>query len=257
MLRCINWSRATSCSLIFASILAALGGCVFLGVYPERVRYIQYPVKTGDTLYDIGRRFNVSVEELQDINEKSNPKNLTVGEIIDVPYRGQSIAKGELDAGSKKTTPNRYATKASSSALRSVSISAARKYIGRLSWPVPGADLNSSFGWRWFNFHEGIDIAAPEGTPIIAAQSGTVVYSGNGIRGYGNIVIIRSEGLLTVYAHCYRIYASRGDSVTRGERIALVGQTGHATGPHLHFETRIKDSEGKNAAVDPMVFFNS
>lgn len=257
MLRCTNWSRATSRSLLSSVVVAALCGCVFFGIYPERVRYIQYPVRAGDNLYEIGRRFNVSVEELQELNEISSPKNLKVGAIIDVPYRGQSLAMSEADVGSTKSTPKRYATKPSSSALRSVSLSGARKYIARLSWPVPGADLNSSFGWRWFTFHEGIDIAAPEGTAIIAAHSGQVAYSGNGIRGYGNVIIIRSEGLLTVYAHCSRIYASRGESVSRGERIALVGQTGHATGPHLHFETRIKDLDGKNAAVDPMVFFNS
>lgn len=87
--------------------------------------------------------------------------------------------------------------------------------------------------------HKGMDIAAPAGTPIYAAEGGTVIYSGRDGSGYGNYIIIRHEnGLKTLYAHCKALYVKKGDSVAAGESIAAVGNTGRSTGNHLHFEVR-------------------
>ena len=87
--------------------------------------------------------------------------------------------------------------------------------------------------------HSGVDIGAPRGTPIKAAASGTVVYSGNAGDGYGNYVIIaHANGVRTVYAHCSQLLVSRGQSVSQGSVIAKVGSTGRSTGNHLHFEVR-------------------
>ncbi len=115
---------------------------------------------------------------------------------------------------------------------------------GRLIWPVPGA-VCSPFGYRIHpifhtrKFHTGIDIAAGYGTPIRAADSGSVIYA-TWMGGYGNVVIINhGGGLSTLYAHQASIRTSVGASVSRGQVIGVVGSTGYSTGPHLHFEVRV------------------
>lgn len=89
--------------------------------------------------------------------------------------------------------------------------------------------------------HAGLDIGAPEGAPILAAQSGLVVYSGNGVRGYGNlIVVVHADGSAALYAHCRASSVKPGQWVGRGEALGEVGHTGIARGPHLHFEYRVQ-----------------
>src|SRR6187397_520921 len=115
-----------------------------------------------------------------------------------------------------------------------------------LIWPVNGPVV-SGFGMRWGRMHEGIDIGVGYGTPIHAAASGTVIYSG-WMSGYGNFVIIdHGGGMATAYGHQSSIAAGNGQSVSQGQVIGYVGCTGHCFGPHLHFEVRINGS-----AVDPL-----
>lgn len=124
---------------------------------------------------------------------------------------------------------------------------------GELSWPVAYGRVASAFGPRDSSFHDGLDIASDEGLPVRAAHSGKVVYAGNRLSGYGNLVILRHQsGLLTIYAHNSRLNVEVGDKVYRGAIIALLGHTGHASGPHVHFEVRLKDRLGRYVAVDPM-----
>jgi murein DD-endopeptidase MepM/ murein hydrolase activator NlpD len=107
----------------------------------------------------------------------------------------------------------------------------------RLAWPLKGV-LYGRYGVRGGRRHDGIDIAAPEGTTVSAAGAGTVIYAGEQT-GYGAIVIVRHDaGLVTLYAHNSRLLVDEGSKVRRGEPIARVGQTGRTTGPHLHFEVR-------------------
>jgi murein DD-endopeptidase MepM/ murein hydrolase activator NlpD len=105
-------------------------------------------------------------------------------------------------------------------------------------WPIKGR-LTSGFGMRGKRMHEGIDLAAPKGTPVHAAAAGTVVYSGAGMRGYGKVVVLKhGSEFSTVYAHNSSLLVKMGEKIQEGQVIARVGSTGWATGPHLHFEVR-------------------
>lgn len=107
-----------------------------------------------------------------------------------------------------------------------------------LMWPCSGP-VTSPFGMRWGRMHQGIDIGCGYGTPIGAAKAGTVIFSGS-MSGYGNVVIIdHGGGFSTLYAHESRLSAGQGESVSQGQVVGYVGATGDATGPHLHFETRV------------------
>ena len=98
--------------------------------------------------------------------------------------------------------------------------------------------LYGRYGVRGGRRHDGIDLSAPEGTAIQAASSGTVIYAGDQ-PGYGSIVILRHQGgLVTLYAHCSALLVAEGATVTAGQPIARVGQSGRTTGPHVHFEVR-------------------
>jgi septal ring factor EnvC (AmiA/AmiB activator) len=108
----------------------------------------------------------------------------------------------------------------------------------RVVWPINGS-VSSEFGYRWGALHPGIDIAAPEGTPIGAAKAGTVISAG-WAGGYGNLVVIdHGGGFATAYGHQSRIAATVGQVVTQGQIIGYVGTTGNSTGNHLHFECRV------------------
>ena len=114
---------------------------------------------------------------------------------------------------------------------------------GRFIWPVPQFyKVSSHFGRRRGRNHDGIDIPAPKGTPIVSVDDGVVAYSDNGIRGYGNMIVIaHSDDIFTVYAHNRKNKVDKGDRVRKGQQIAEVGNTGRSTGPHLHFEIRVKN----------------
>ncbi len=113
-------------------------------------------------------------------------------------------------------------------------------------WPAVGC-LSSGFGPRGSSFHYGLDIAAPVGASARAAAAGTVSFAGT-MGGYGNLVIIEHPGgMSTRYGHLSRIDVSVGEMIARSQQIGLVGSTGHSTGPHLHFETRVED-----VARDPL-----
>ncbi len=131
----------------------------------------------------------------------------------------------------------------------------ARKKGGSWTWPVPGhTSITSKFGWRihpvyrYKKFHSGIDISSPLGSKVVAARSGTVIlvsapvqgrnYGGSG---YGNYIVIdHGDGKATLYGHLKQTEVKVGEEVNAGDRIGLIGSTGTSTGPHLHFEVRVK-----------------
>jgi len=117
-------------------------------------------------------------------------------------------------------------------------------------WPTKGV-ISSGYGWRWGRMHKGIDIAAPIGTPVVAAANGEVIFSGWNSGGYGNLVKIRHEdGSVTFYAHNNKLLVRTGQYVTQGQQISEMGSTGRSTGPHLHFEVR----PSGNQAVNPISY---
>jgi murein DD-endopeptidase MepM/ murein hydrolase activator NlpD len=117
----------------------------------------------------------------------------------------------------------------------------------RFAWPV-GAPLGDRFGPRGARFHTGVDFTAPAGRPVVAAGHGCVESAGWNPGGYGNLVVVRHRlGMTSWYAHLARITVGRGTCLSAGDRVGSVGATGHATGPHLHFELRLRD-----AAVNPL-----
>jgi murein DD-endopeptidase MepM/ murein hydrolase activator NlpD len=117
---------------------------------------------------------------------------------------------------------------------------------GRLSWPVSGPVV-SGFGPRGSEFHQGVDIIAPSGTPVHASADGVVVHA-SWLGGYGNLVVVdHGGGLSTAYAHNTSYAAGVGQPVSRGQVIAYVGSTGNSSGPHVHFEVRVNGT-----AVDPL-----
>lgn len=109
----------------------------------------------------------------------------------------------------------------------------------KLRWPLDQVEITSRFGNRGESFHEGVDLRAQVGTPVVAAQSGVVIYAGAAIDGYGRMIVIRHpKRIATVYAHNSRLLVKKGQKVEQGQRIALSGKTGRASGPHVHFEVR-------------------
>lgn len=122
--------------------------------------------------------------------------------------------------------------------------------LPRLRWPVPGRVV-SAFGMRHGRLHEGIDIPQPSGTPVRPALAGTVLLASE-LPGYGNLVVLDHAGpLATVYAHLATIDVAPGERVEVERSVGTVGATGHATGPHLHFEVRFEGT-----AIDPLVLLD-
>ncbi|HKY10129.1 MAG TPA: LysM peptidoglycan-binding domain-containing M23 family metallopeptidase [Candidatus Binatia bacterium] len=191
---------------------------------------IFHVVQPGENLFRIGKAYDTTSAELARVNGIRDPRQIAVGQKIFIP-------------GATRQIPVEIVTPAENTAMPR-SGTGERVFL----WPVSGS-LNSGFGPRGSSFHDGVDIAAPEGTPIRAVEHGEVIFSDQ-LRGYGNIIIIRhSGGMVSVYAHNQVNLVRDGRQVARGEIIGRVGSTGRVTGPHLHFEIR-----KNNLAQDPMLY---
>lgn len=118
----------------------------------------------------------------------------------------------------------------------------------RFDWPVDEARMTRGFRTKGKRPHHGVDLAAPQGTPILASQTGTVIYTGRDFRGYGKMVMIEGTGgIATLYAHLSKIHVKQGQRIRQGQLVGSMGRTGRATGVHLHYEIR-----KNNGPVDPL-----
>jgi len=224
--------------------LALLSGCGITG-YGSQGASIPLPVfhyvQSGETMATIGSRYGVLPDVIANLNGIRDLDSITTGQRLFVGWGVSSNGGAVRLAGTESKQVGKMAVVYSD---------------GQLFWPVGGGNIVSRFGTRSGRFHDGLDIAAPSGTPVFAAHSGVVIYSDDELSGYGNLVIIRGDdGLSTVYGHNRRMLVSVGRRVKRGEKIAEVGATGRASGPHLHFEVRKRKHAKQYAAVDPLPFF--
>lgn len=205
-----------------------------------------YIVKTGDTLYSIGKRFDMNFKVLAKRNRVRRPYSIFVGQRLYItgakPLAALTQKKEAIKAAKKNSTANKYVKRTP------VYPTASHSKV-KLNWPVQGT-LSSRFGPRKNRMHDGIDILAKRGTSVVAAAAGKVVYSDSRLSGYGNLIIVRhSTDMFTAYAHNQKNLVKRGDMVSAGQHIANVGISGRSSGPHLHFEVRRGET-----AVDPLAY---
>jgi lipoprotein NlpD len=232
-------TRARSIGYLCAAyfVAAALGGCASAPATPVSGSYaspLTHRVQPGETIYRIATRYGVDSRVLMRANGLDDPRRLRAGQLLTIPGSNRrSVAVGRADAigpGPNRPPPPPHS----------------------FSWPISGGVLSSGFGVRHGVMHDGVDIAAPTGTPVHAADAGVVVYVGR-LRGYGNVVIIEhSNGFVTVYGHDSTNMVQAGERVGRGQVIAEVGSSGRTTGPNLHFEVR-----HDNLAYNPLEFLPS
>jgi len=230
---------------------------------------ITYTVQTGDTLYGLAQKFSISADTIMWANGRleDHPDLLEVGQVLTIlPVDGiyHTVQKGETLASIAK----KYKVDVSAileceyNNLEGADIVPGQKIIvpgGKkpykprvvhvYSGPIPqgAAKGTGAFVWptsgvitqKFWARHKAIDIGAPTGTPVVAADSGYVVKAGWSKYGYGNYIVIdHGNGFQTLYAHLSAILVQVGQSVAKGTRIGSVGSTGRSTGPHLHFEIR-------------------
>lgn len=202
----------------------------------------EYKVQKGDTLWLIARKNDTRVKDLQKMNPELN-ENIKEGQIILLGIAKPLITVSvQENSGDKKkiTLKTKESTKTTQDSKKekgSNIVSAPKKRTGVFSRPILGM-ITSRFGSRWGRQHEGIDIAGRVGKPIYAADGGVVTFSGY-LGGYGKLIQIRhNKSYVTYYGHCSKLLIKKGARVRKGQKIALIGMTGHTTGPHLHFEIR-------------------
>ena len=222
-------------SLILA-ITLSLTGC-YTGVVKPSKQTRYYIVQKGDTLYAIAWRYRVNAKSIARWNNLKDPYVIKPGQRLRLGYSRSNKTKS---AQTKKSS-NSAASSSKKSASSSTKLPIA-KAPGSWSWPVKGRLISKYSADR-----NGIDIAANNGTPVKAAASGQVVYAGNGLRGYGNLIIIKHNATyFSAYAHSRKLLVAEGHRVKRGQKIAEVGSTG-TNRDKLHFEIR------KNGdSVDPL-----
>jgi murein DD-endopeptidase MepM/ murein hydrolase activator NlpD len=232
-------------------------------------------VNRGDTLLSIARRNHVAVGELAKANNLDQSAKLRLGMKLTVPGARTAAVQPAAAAPAQQVaalpppatrsaapagTPPQSARLAQATtqveekpaAEAVVKPSEATGALPTFRWPVRGKVITSYGAKTNGKANDGINLAVPEGTPVKAAEDGVVAYSGNELKGYGNLVLVRhSNGYVTAYAHASELLVKRGDPIKRGQIIAKSGQSGEVGSPQLHFEIRKGSSP-----VDPLQFLN-
>ncbi|MCA1472314.1 LysM peptidoglycan-binding domain-containing M23 family metallopeptidase [Bradyrhizobium sp. IC3195] len=240
-------------------------------------------VNRGDTLASIARKNRISAAELARANGIDPSAKLKLGTKLTVPGAKTAAVAAPVAAAPVAAAPvagtlqpvaaaPAPATKMATAAapVQSARLAQATSNVeekaaetpakaaeatGALPtfrWPVRGKVVTSYGAKTNGKSNDGINLAVPEGTPVKAAEDGVVAYSGNELKGYGNLVLVRhSNGYVTAYAHASELLVKRGDTIKRGQVIAKSGQSGEVASPQLHFEIRKGSSP-----VDPLQFLN-
>jgi len=211
-----------------------------------------HKVVRGDTVSGIARRHGVAMSQVVRLNKLAPPYRIYVDQSLRLPAAmirarvavrpTRSTSRGKPSQGSaitsRRVAPRRDAPPPAPPGGRA----------SGFQWPVSGPVI-SGFGPKGKGLHnDGINLAAPRGTPVRAAGAGVVAYAGNALRGYGKLVLLKHpKGFMTAYAHNDSILVKEGQRVRRGETIARVGSSGSVSNPQLHFEIR----KGR-AALDPI-----
>lgn len=209
------WKQGVIAILITAYL--SIAGCATI----HSNKGVSHKVGKGETLWGIAHAYGVDLQDLAEANNIKDPTQIKKGQRLFIP--GIKGKTGKTDKSLPGSPPK------------------SGKVIvekGKFAWPLKGTVI-SAYGMRNDVMHQGIDIAAPRNTPIRASESGTAVYSGSGMKGYGNVVILKHAGdFYTVYAHNEKNLVKAGGKVNKGSAIALVGDTGNAEACHVHFEVR-------------------
>jgi lipoprotein YgeR len=207
--------------LVCASLIAVLAAC---GTGPVAPGF--YRVERGDTVSKIARENRTTVANLKRWNGLTNPDAIEVGQVLRIaPPAGSATAADSSASGA--------ASAKTDSSAQALSQNKAGPGV-TLVWPAQGSVIRGFDGKN----SKGIDIANAAGTPVVAAATGNVVYAGNGLRGYGNMLIVKhDDDYLTAYAHNRALLVKEGQTVQQGQQIAEMGDT-DSNRTMLHFEVR-------------------
>lgn len=190
---------------------------------------VSHQVVSGDTISKIASKFSVSEDSILEYNQLADASDIDVNQILIIP--GGKPPPPPTPSPTYAAPSSQYAGPIPASAIPSGS---------NLLWPTPDRRIYQYFKYR----HTGIDIDGDYSSPIWASESGTVEYVSYQNYGYGyHIIINHGGGLKTLYAHASKIFVTPGQSVSKGETIAMVGTTGRSTGTHLHYEVIINGSK--------------
>lgn len=206
-----------------------------------------HTVKKGQSLHRIGKAYKVDVKYLARLNNVADPKELPPGKKVWIPGATRTLyVPAVTGSKAKKVVKKRSATKTVSKTKKRAPKASNAKVD--FVWPAKGSVV-SRFGKQGDNVNNGIDIAVPRGTPVYSTAAGKVTYSSNGIKGYGNLIIIQhGDSFFSVYGYNEKNLVSVGSFVDDKTKIALSGIPGSGN-PRLHFEIRY----GKNP-VDPLKY---
>lgn len=206
-------------------------------------------VSKGDTLYNISKRYNVDLTSLSRANDISVPYTLNIGQRLVLPGSIGSQTTSSYQAAAPKTTPSKWSwssnktqktptqSKQASASSKPAPAPKARKT--KFAWPVKGTVISKYGTIGKGRTNDGINIKAPLGTTVKAADKGTVAYAGNELKGFGNLILVKhDDGWITAYAHNDRLFVKKGQRVAKGEKISTVGSSGGVSSPQLHFEVR-------------------
>lgn len=222
-----------------------------VGQYLKIPEQKKYTVRKGDTLYSIARKFDSNVTDVARQNNIKPPYILKPGQVLIVKsWDDMETTSTATSTNKGKTALNPPEAKAKNTPTKSAIKIPKAQQGKKFNRPVSGKIIEK-FGTTKSGAHnDGINISAKAGTPILAADKGTVAYAGNDLKGYGNLILLKHDnGWFTAYAHADKISVKKGAVVKAKQTIGTVGKTGGVKTPQLHFEVRYKTKP-----VDPSLY---